>query len=233
MEVKPLVRCLGDGLKEGEVVLGGDNGNMAHVGAEGRQAHLDVDTGSIPAKEGMNREREPEVMDSWEAAVGGPDPRPAEELPHQDSEAATGVALEPAMAVKQQGCFTAAGKARTSALHQVLSHLEYSVAGERKEPGLVEFRVSDEESLLLRIVVAEREFHELPASESGRVEEHNSKSGDLAVKRRKRAGIESLGGSQETRDLALGEYVRCASWLGRRELAWIRHEAARFGSPPV
>jgi len=74
-------RLQGEGLEEGEIVLGGDDRHVPHVGSERGKLGLHVDAGAVPPQERLVGKCVPQVVDMGKLARCGLEVSAAEELP--------------------------------------------------------------------------------------------------------------------------------------------------------
>src|SRR6185369_3009081 len=63
----------GERLEKGEVVRGRRDRDVAHRGREDRQLRLNVYAVLVPAEQSVNGVAVPQIVDAWEATVGGAD----------------------------------------------------------------------------------------------------------------------------------------------------------------
>src|SRR5260370_10315757 len=59
-----------EGLDKVQIVVGGADVDMAHVGRKQGQFRLHVNAGAVPTKQGVNREAVPKVMNAWQTTIG-------------------------------------------------------------------------------------------------------------------------------------------------------------------
>jgi len=207
---------------------------VAHIGRERWEPRLDIGAGAVPAQQCVKREREAQVVDPRQMSGGRADARGLEEVPYQHAQPVARVGGETAAAaVEQERCVCPAGEARATAVLEVASDLARGVFREGNHARLVELGVADEQDVLDRIVVAERQTPDLAAAKTRRVEQDECESRDLSVERRDAPAAQRASRPQEPGDLVLGEDVGPASWLRRRELARVGNEAARLTPAPI
>ena len=83
MPIELFAGVLREGVQDREVVLGGEDRDVAHVGGQRRQPRLHIGASAVPAQQGMECEGEAQVVDSWQTAVGGANAGDPEQVPHQ------------------------------------------------------------------------------------------------------------------------------------------------------
>ena len=70
----------GEPFNKVQVVVGGNDRYVPHVGREKRELGLDIDTGPVPPEQGIDGKAVAEIMDPRQAVFMGEDSGPSEKI---------------------------------------------------------------------------------------------------------------------------------------------------------
>jgi hypothetical protein len=107
------------------------------------------------------------------------------------------------------------------------------VAGERKEPRLVELGFTDQQRALRQITVSQSQSQQFAPAEAGGIEQDQPKERIVATKGRAIPGSEVPSFRQKLGDFALSKDIGFDCLVGDGELGRVGDETPRFGPPPI
>ena len=142
---------------------------MAHVCCEGWEFGLHVDSGPVPAEQGMVGKAVPHVVNAWWLSRAGAHPGASEQLSEPLADPGAGIRPQAPMAVAEQRSVW--GVRQAPARFEKKVHLAGPIAGERHESRLVELGGPDTERTFLRLVVGKDQAHEFTAPKARCIEQ--------------------------------------------------------------
>jgi hypothetical protein len=112
-----------------QIVVGGNDRYVSHVGREERELGLDIDTGPVPSEQGINGEAVSKIMYPRQAAFGGEDPSPSEKIVQAQAKTLGVVGMSPVKAIPDKRSFGCRGKAVSSALLKIAVDFAANIVG--------------------------------------------------------------------------------------------------------
>jgi hypothetical protein len=174
---------------------------MAHVGGKIRKLHLDIGSFPVPAKERMDGEGMPQVMDPREGSGNCADVGLAKKAPKAMANACWGIATS--IPMHQERGFGIRWEALGMPHCQIGFHFAGSIPGKGKDARFVELAGSDQKGPLYGRIVAQGQVRQFTPPHPSRVEEHHRETIDLPPHHAVRMGAKAICCRKDAKDLVL------------------------------
>jgi hypothetical protein len=174
---------------------------MTHVGGKVREFHLEVGSCPVPAKERMDGERMPQVVDPREPPGNGVYVGAAKKGAKSLAKAWWGIAAP--LPMDQERGFDICGKALGMPHRQIGLHFAGSVYRKWQEARFVKLGSPDQKGPFYWRIIAQGQVRQFTTPHPRRVEEHHRETIDFPPQHAVRMGAQAICCRKDTKDLIL------------------------------
>src|SRR5258708_18235886 len=152
---------------------------MPQVGGQQRQLGVDVGAGSVPPQEGIHGETVPQIVNPWRFPLRGGNAALLQQGLERASQARAAISPSTPRGVPNEGHIRRNGKVPLASSTQIAINLIRNAPVDRKQEGVVQFRLANVQSRFLPVVITYCQLQQFPTPDSRREQQDDCEADGL------------------------------------------------------